>query len=257
MNLRLKPRSFTKFAAIALAAASLSACHIHLDLEDDDGGWSYESGRIKGSGNKSTQSIDIGRFENLRLNSSADVSISLGKSQQINLTTDDNLLSNVSFTIKGDTLVISNDKSYRTRLGTKIDIEVPALDGVKVYGSGDIDVEGAERMEDFTARVYGSGDISLDEINVSHLDLEVNGSGDIVAEGSTKELRIKVNGSGDVDARAMESKNAQARVNGSGDIVLHVTEELNAAVSGSGDIRYKGSPKVSVKDNGSGDVRSL
>lgn len=253
MNLR----SYTKLAAIALATASLSACHIHLDLEDGDGDWSYSSGRIKGSGVKSTQSIDIGSFENLRLNSSADVQISLGKSQQITLTTDDNLLSNVSFTIKGDTLVISNDKSYRTKLGTKIDIEVPELDAVKVYGSGDIDLEGAEHMRDFAARVYGSGDISLDDIEVSNLELEVNGSGDIVVDGRTKDLRIKVNGSGDIDARSLEARNAQARVNGSGDIVLHATEELSAAVSGSGDIRYKGSPKVSVKDNGSGDVRSL
>lgn len=253
MNLR----SCTKLAAITLAAASLSACHIHLDLEDGDGDWSYSSGRIKGSGVKSTQSIDIGSFENLRLNSSADVSISLGQSQQITLSTDDNLLSNVSFTIKGDTLVIANDKSYRTKIGTHIDIKVPDLDGVKVYGSGDIEVEGTESMGDFGARVYGSGDINLEDIEVSDLTLEVNGSGDIVADGKAEDIRIKVNGSGDIDTRSLKARTAEARVNGSGDIVLYVTEELNAAVSGSGDIRYKGSPKVSVKDNGSGDVRSI
>lgn len=251
----MKLRRCTKLAAIALAAASLSACHIHLDLEGED--WAYETGRIKGSGNKSSQSIDIGSFEKLRLNSSADVSIRLGKSQQITLTTDDNLLSNVSFTVKGDTLVIGSDKSYRTRIGTKIDIEVPELEGVKIYGSGDIDVRGDEPMSDFAARVYGSGDIGLDDMDVGDLELEVNGSGDIVVDGSARNLKIKVNGSGDIDALKMEAKRASARVNGSGDIVLNVSEELSAGVSGSGDIRYKGSPKVSIRDNGSGDVRSI
>jgi hypothetical protein len=76
----------------------------------------------------------------------------------------------------------------------------------------------------------------------SNVDVRVQGSGDVKVSGSCTELRAAVVGSGDINARDLKAESVQASVSGSGDIVVHATKRLNAAISGSGDVVYAGDP---------------
>lgn len=248
-------RGLTLGACCALVL-SLSACNVQIDV-DDDSSWSYSMGQLEGSGEKATQSIDIGSFDHVRLETSADVVVQIGHSQSIRLTADDNLLDNFSFTLNGDTLVIDADQSYRTEKGILVDIEVPELDGVSIQGSGDLEVKSGLEGKRFSADIHGSGDIILHHVRVGELTLEVSGSGDIAAAGKVENLDAQVNGSGDIEALDLRAANAHVRVNGSGEVQVRAVDTLDATISGSGDIYYEGDPTMSISISGSGDVERL
>lgn len=224
----------------------LSACEIHID------GGDY----TKGSGDAETKSLDVGSFDQLVLRSSADVKVTVGEDQSIELTTDDNLIEMFTFEVDGNTLIIDHDGSYSTRMGAQINISVPSLEVVALKGSGEVSVDGVRGAE-FIAVISGSGDVVLTDVNVNKIELEVNGSGDIVGEGQADLVTVEINGSGDVNLLDLAVKDARVKVFGSGDIEVNASDNVDARVKGSGDIRYKGSPKVSQKVNGSGDIEQI
>jgi hypothetical protein len=150
------------------------------------------------------------------------------------VTTDDNILPVINTTVDGATLNVYSKQSYRATHGVNVKITMPALEGVSVSGSGDIQVSGLKAGE-LEARVTGSGDVTL--------------------KGSAERLRAEVTGSGDVHAADLSTKSARVKVTGSGDVTVRVTAELDATVTGSGDVHYYGHPpEVRKHVTGSGDI---
>lgn len=187
----------------------------------------------KGSGVKKTEVRTPGSFSKIQLRSSADVTVKIGYPQSVEVVTDDNLLSLITTDVSGDKLSIGSKGSYNTRLGVKIQIQVPNLNEVAISGSGDMEITGLKEKS-FVAKISGSGEI--------------------VVEGVATEVEAAVSGSGDIDLGKLTSDKARASVSGSGDIEVNASKTLTASISGSGDIKYHGSPTVVKKVSGSGSV---
>jgi hypothetical protein len=189
---------------------------------------------IHGSGVAKTESRAVAAFSKIDLSGSPDVEVTIGPAASVAVTADDNILPIIETKVEGDTLRIGSKGSYNTRLGVKLIITVPALDGVSVLGSGDIHVTGLK-----------AGD----------MDASVTGSGDVTLAGNADRLHAKITGSGDLRAGELGAKEVRVTVTGSGDATVRATEQLDASVTGSGDVRYSGKPPQ-VRKNviGSGDI---
>ena len=189
---------------------------------------------VRGSGVAKTESRALASFSKIDLTGSPDVEVAVGPAESVVVTADDNLLPLIETTVKGDTLEIGSHHSYSTSLGVKLKITIPAIDGVHISGSGNIDVTGL-KSDDLEAGITGSGNITL--------------------KGAVTKLHGHITGSGDLRAGDLGAKNVEVTVTGSGNAMVHATDQLNANVTGSGDIRYSGNP-AQVRKNiiGSGDV---
>ncbi len=94
--------------------------------------------------------------------------------------------------------------------------------------------------------------------------VEINGSGDVVVEGTQLEnrpvesFRIEIDGSGNVRVPQLNAAKARAQIDGSGDITLGGTGgTLEAEIDGSGDINAEEFRVLNavVRVEGSGDIR--
>jgi hypothetical protein len=106
-----------------------------------------------------------------------------------------------------------------------------------------------------TFTVNGSGDLHLKSYDQPDLSLEVNGSGNVEAEGKTKKVDLRVAGSGEVDLRALDTGDAKIALAGSGEahVAPHGAAEVD--VAGSGDVYLTSKPTVlSSNVAGSGEV---
>jgi hypothetical protein len=189
---------------------------------------------IRGSGVSKTESRAVGSFSKIDLAGSPDVEVAVGPATSVSVTADDNILSNIDTTVSGDTLSINSKGSYNTRIGVKVNISVPMLEGVSVSGSGDIHVTG---------------------LTAGDMDAGVTGSGDVTLSGVVDRLSGQITGSGDLRAGDLAAKHVRVKVTGSGDATIRATEELDASVTGSGDVHYSGNPpQVRKNVTGSGDI---
>ncbi|MGO8701066.1 MAG: head GIN domain-containing protein [Limisphaerales bacterium] len=191
---------------------------------------------IHGSGNIKTEARNVGSFTKINLSGSPDIAVTIGPELSVAVTTDDNILPVINTTVDGATLNVYSKQSYHSTQEVKVEITMPALDGVSVSGSGDIQVAGLKAGE-LEARVTGSGNVTL--------------------KGSAERLRAEVTGSGDVHAGDLSAKRARVNVTGSGDVTVRASAELEATVTGSGDVNYYGNPpQVNKHVTGSGEINA-
>lgn len=100
-----------------------------------------------------------------------------------------------------------------------------------------------------------SADLSIRDYDQPTFELNISGSGDVVAEGETQTATIDVNGSGDSDLSALEVTDASVDTSGSGDVRVGPTGAARIDISGSGDVDLTRRPaNLQQSVSGSGDI---
>ncbi|KRA65589.1 hypothetical protein ASD89_18735 [Caulobacter sp. Root656] len=106
-----------------------------------------------------------------------------------------------------------------------------------------------------TFTLNGSGDLYLRAYDQPDLVLEINGSGQVEAQGKTRKVDLKVSGSGEADLRSLDTGDAKVALAGSGEahVAPHGAAEID--VAGSGDVYLTSKPTVLTSNvAGSGEV---
>ena len=214
---------------------------------------SYGSGQeqVIGSGRNVRETRPVSAFGTLSIDGPVDVVIRQG-APSLTLRAEDNIIDLVKVKRKGDTLSLSTEGSFRTREGITAYLTVPSMEAVRINASGDVRFDGwdADAIElviggsggielggtvpKVRALIQGSGDIDLAPVRVSHVDADIEGSGEI-RMGSLARLDATINGSGTIEAG--------------------VVGELDAVLNGSGKILYRSAERVvRMERNGSGRI---
>ncbi|MCJ8191864.1 head GIN domain-containing protein [Sphingomicrobium aestuariivivum] len=195
----------------------------------------YNGGEmVIGSGNRVRQARPVSAaVRRIVIEDASDLDLKQG-APSLTVETDDNIIDMIKTRIEGDTLYVTSKGSYRTRIGVKAMLTLPSLDAATINGSGDIDVTGWQGEA---------------------LDLEINGSGDIMLAGRVEKVDAQVHGSGDIDLRGARIGRLDVEVAGSGDIRTGAPREVKAAVYGSGDVHIDGNPRIiGATVTGTGDI---
>lgn len=194
---------------------------------------------ITGSGIVVTENRQVAAFTRVRLEGDAQVQIIQGNTQKITVSGYDNLVPIFETYVSNGLVTLRFETGYYNihRNNINVLIEMPDLPEVRSSGSGDITI--------------------LNFLNSPLLNAGINGSGNIIIEGSSfDKVVLSVNGSGNIKAVNAQIKEAEADVNGSGDIELSCSQKLTAHISGSGNINYYGNPAIAdIRVSGSGKVR--
>lgn len=191
---------------------------------------------IKGSGVLRREQRRVDDFQGVKIKGGVDVYFKRADDISVELSGDDNLLQLIRTDVGNGVLTISSTKSYQTKLPLTVNLTGPQLSSLEMHGAGDITLTG---------------------LNEKALSLDLNGSGDVKAEGSAKQLTVLLNGSSNVDAKRLNSDDTEIKILGSGDIVVNAKQSLDVTIIGSGDVTYFGNPgKIDKKIIGSGDVEA-
>ncbi len=213
---------------------------------------------IRGNNNIQSESIDLDDFESVELDGAFDVYIKQGRSFEIIVTGDDNILPDVKAYVSDGILKLDLERGCYRNYDLQFDITMPALHSVHLDGSGNIEVDNFSGQDFLEAHLDGSGNIDLFEFDgITELIMQIDGSGDIVCNepiAHLDNLETRIAGSGNIRAYHASADNATAKITGSGDIRLTCHENLDVRITGSGNVLYKGNPSIHSRITGSGEV---
>ncbi|NDW19088.1 DUF2807 domain-containing protein [Dysgonomonas sp. 216] len=214
---------------------------------------STSSCATKGNKKIVTKEANLGNYTKIDAAGPVEINYEQTSNPYFRLEVDENVLSQISYSVEGNTLVIHNEGNinpsrYVVYTGAR------DLSHIRLLGSGSVTVEKKLKIESLDISLNGSGDVKINNIDCRSVKTSLNGSGDVDLSGNTLDFQADLNGSGDISAYALKARNAICRVKGSGDIEVYAEENLNAEVRGSGDISYKGNPSVAKTIKGSGDI---
>lgn len=206
---------------VAVVAGLVVVALVSRDSDDS------ETGSAHGSGVPATETRDVPAFTALDLAGTNAVTVRVGSPQSVRVTADDNLLDNVTTTVRSGALVIGEVGSWTTRSPMRVDVTVPSLDRVALTGTGTITVAGVSAIG-FTA--------------------ELEGTGTVVAAGSADRLTAVLSDSGTLALSGLVARDVTARLDGTGTIRVTATSSLDALLSGTGAILYSGNPPTVTKN---------
>lgn len=153
------------------------------------------------------------------------------------VTADQSVVPAIKTTVEDGTLFVGIKESISTRTALQLHLNAGEISSL---------------------RVKGIADVVMEDVVVDRLRLEIDGSGEIVAQGKVRELEAILSGSGDFKLNKLETEQCTVKIDGAGDAAVYVTGTLNAEVNGAGDIVYFGNPSRVIKNmNGAGEIEPV
>jgi putative autotransporter adhesin-like protein len=154
---------------------------------------------------------------------------------------DQNLLSRLSTTVSGDTLLIQAEGGNLVGIlpGPHVTISMPSLLGAELRGTGSFDAEGFDEDEPVDVTLSGSGKMSWSG-DASSLDAVLNGGGELTLAGSAARVDYHLAGAGSLDAHGLTAGAANIELEGTGSVSATVDGRVDAKVTGTGSIELAG-----------------
>jgi len=207
-----------------------------------------------GLGETATEKRDIDDVTAVSLATGGGLTITTGEAPALTVTAGEDVIDRLTSEVHDGILVLDVERGHFGNLGRiTYELVLPAVDEIRVDGSGDVDAE-LTPTDELTLTLNGSGDITAREVEVEELTVEVAGSGTVDLAGSAGRQAVSIEGSGDYEGADLESEDAAVSVAGSGDADVHATRTLDAVIEGSGSIVHSGGATVTSHVAGSGDV---
>ena len=148
----------------------------------------------------------------------------------------ENLLGMVRTEVRADRLVIEVAEGFDLDPVPQVLIHAPELRSIAYRGSGKAEVEG---------------------LAGEHVELALEGSGSLRAQGEVTVLRLHTVGSGDVDLLELTACEADVDATGSGVVCVRVAESLDLHQIGSVEVSVAGGGTIERRSLGCGSVRRV
>lgn len=196
-----------------------------------------EKDRITGSGAVKTEERTLTGFTKVNTSGSTNVFITQGAAFNVTVKAYVNLIPYLETKIVNGTLEIHYKENTNVKNdNSEVFVTLPALTGMHISGSANIETDGIFNGSTLEASVSGSGNITF-------------------GAGAYDELNYSSSGSGNLKAFGVTTKHSDISISGSGNAETTATQSLHVRISGSGIVYYKGDPEtVDTEVSGSGKV---
>jgi hypothetical protein len=211
------------------------------------------------SGETIKETRDVSSFSSISLTMAADVYLTQGPVQKVEIEGDKNAIAEIETKVEGGKLKIETKDFHGNTGKITLYITVPEINGLSVSGSGDIKSQSPVKTDELDMNVSGSGSIKLTELNAREVSATITGSGNIdIASGQAQnEIEVVITGSGSYSGEGFGVNEADITITGSGSARVWAVKELQTNITGSGNVDYKGNPQVNANSTGSGKTNSM
>lgn len=199
----------------------------------------------------------VAGFDRVSVGGSDDVTIRQGSGFAVVATGAQADLDKLTISVDGGVLKIGRKSSWMswgTTKGVKIAVTMPALHGLSLSGSANVDADKGDG-DTFALALSGSGNLAIAALNARTVNAALAGSGNLSAGGRCGALTLKLAGSGDAMLGNLACTNAAISVAGSGDVAARASGQADVRIAGSGDVTVTGGARCTSRVAGSGDVR--
>jgi hypothetical protein len=182
---------------------------------------------VKGSGKSRSEQRTVPAFKGLSVSGAIEVQVTVGGTQSVALTGDDNVVPLIRTRVSKGTLVVDSKTSYSSKTPLVLRITAPSLEALSSSGACNGFVKG---------------------IKAGRFSLNLSGASRFELTGTAEQLAIEASGASDIRARQLRASAVTANSSGSSAIELTASDTLAAQSSGASAIDYWGNPATVARD---------
>ncbi|MFO1065671.1 MAG: head GIN domain-containing protein [Pirellulales bacterium] len=192
---------------------------------------------IPGSGTIKQETRTVTAFDSITVAGSGILIIESGATgPECTVECDDNLLEYIETEVKDGTLVVHHTKNIGPTQELALKIKSDHVKKVTLAGSWRTTISGVDEAA---------------------FELDVAGSGDVIASGKSVDLTVGTAGSGKLDLLELQAEKVELNIAGSGSAMVHAGQKLKVDIAGSGNVQYTGEPQVEKNIAGFGSVKRI
>ena len=167
--------------------------------------------------------IEVADFDRLVFEGAINVNVTQGETPSVLVSGTEASLERLRHRVTDGVLYmeLSGKTGIRYGRATTVDMVMPALRGLAVKGSGNVDIR---------------------EMTLDKIALQINGAGNLDASGTCNQMTVGVSGAGNVSARNLKCHVVSAEMAGAGNMDVFADESVTLRLLGVGDIDVYGNP---------------
>jgi hypothetical protein len=203
----------------------------------------FNFNRIAGSGQITTTNYPLAGFECVEAGSSFDVHIQPGEKFAVTVTTDSNLIEDLSVTQDGKWLRLGTRSAVNIS-PTKLvaNITMPSLTDISASGATHFDL-GSFKMDNFEVRASGASRIDGD-IHAQRGYLDCSGASEVTLSGEILSLTLKGSGASRLNCSKLMASKTDVDLSGASNADVNAREQMDYDLSGASDLNYAGNPRI-------------
>jgi hypothetical protein len=199
-------------------------------------------GGERGVGPLVQQDLALDAFDAIEVRNHADIELTVGGPQKVTVEGGERALSRLVASVEDHTLTVDSRGWHHNHLELGADFQTPRLR---------ITVPSLTSL-----RVEGAGKFRLHQLKGPRFEFNMEGAGDLTADGAVDALSVQIDGAGRVNAADVQAKAVKVNVDGAAKVTVRALESLDASVDGIGTIVYLGNPRsVDKHVDGLGTIR--
>jgi hypothetical protein len=190
-------------------------------------------------------------FESIKVQQGINLYLTQGKSTEISVEADDNIIDLLMTEVNNNELKIYFEKNvYKAKARN---VYLTANDISKIRTSSGARVKSENTLIASTLDLDASSGSSMKiYVNADEVTSECSSGASIDVFGKTESFSASASSGSTIDADELESQNAIAKASSGANIDLNVSHKLTAKASSGGDIDFYGNPKEVNKNTSSG-----
>jgi len=199
---------------------------------------------LNGSGKIIDRSIDISDFDSLEASGVFDLQISHSASFQVTLSTDDNLINRVLFSLDGTTLKMKIEAPaafFPTTLNVKITL--PQLRSLNLQDAAQATVTILESIHSFNL-VLAEGSFLKGDLAADLTNFYLSGQSQVSLKGKSKMLELDAAGGSQLNLGSFLLSGANVKLREASTALLNVDGDLNIVLKDASKIIYLGNPLI-------------
>jgi hypothetical protein len=202
------------------------------------------SDNIHGSGQLVTTERELPSFHSIKHTTVGQVKLTYGETQEVLVTTDDNIYTYVKTDVVNGELIISIDAPKGlSNFDLTFDITIPEIRSLTTSSAGNIDGQNKFYGEKVNLLLSSAGNINL-EIEADELHSNLYSAGNVFIKGSVNKHVVNLYSAGNLNAFSLSTDTTYITLNSAGSGNVNVANYLDATLNSAGSLYYMGNPEI-------------
>ncbi len=196
-------------------------------------------------------------FSEIDVSGLGTVTLKQGSKEQLIIQSTAETLPQITSEVRNNCLFIGPKENHPLN-SSSVHYYITVKDIQKITATGNIEItsQGTLTTKALTLGLEGKGRARL-SLKTDCFNGKISGSGEMIAQGTTRELQMAIEGSGSLQGKKLSTQVSTVSIYGSGSTTVRTAEELNVKIAGSGQVKYYGNPKIIQQVSGSGEIIPL
>ncbi len=206
---------------------------------------------IETSGKMVAETVNVPAFKKVKVQGKFHVNLSQGDVQRVEITSDENIFSEVITEVEGDELVLRLRNMIRDQDKVTVNLQMQDINSVEFSAGTSLTTNGEISGEQLNLNSYAGSEGTL-ALKYNSVICESKAGSHISLSGTANTVRINSIAGSTVNAGDLIANSYSVKGSAGSHVEVHANNELTADISSGGSLKYSGDPTLTNFNTSSG-----